>query len=56
MSQATEQELARISGRLSKAVKSASPEKWRGIVRKLIRDIDNTIDRLEKGRAGKAKK
>jgi hypothetical protein len=31
--------------------KTASPEAWRKIARKLIRDIDAIIERLEKARA-----
>jgi len=52
----TQLELLKISSSLSKSVHSASPEQWKKIVRKTIRDIDNLIGRLDKSSPKPAKK
>jgi hypothetical protein len=42
------QELANISAALSKALQTSTPEEWRKLLDKAIRQIDDVIERLGK--------
>jgi hypothetical protein len=54
--QAVEQELAKISSTLSKALQSATPAEWQAIVERTINRIDAVIENLDKPRSKSGKK